>query len=179
MINEKLVTPKLEVIYGSLTKPHSQYKDYYIVCRLDPENSDHRKLMEIVKGYLEQARQIFKKKKLNVFIKKDEDENGEETGYYVLKAKSKYPIKFVNSQNSEIDPMDLPGGSVCRLGLNIRSYEAGGNRGITAKLNAVQVISIGNGLGSGGFDFPVEEDVSPLEEEAIAQESDGDDAGDF
>jgi hypothetical protein len=92
---------------------------------------------------------------------KDGDEMGKEwsLGVWVLKAKTKFPVKAVNSQGAEIDVGEIWNEAICRAHVVFRPFIAGGNKGVTCSLKDIQYIK--GGGGGGGVSVPA---FTPLED---------------
>jgi len=82
----------------------------------------------------------------------------EETGEYVFKIQSKYQPKYFDAKGNPIPIDQVPtmySGTELRASGQIDAYTAGGKKGISLRLAAVQVInpvSGGSGDGAGDFD---------------------------
>ncbi len=83
-------------------------------------------------------------------------------GMYSIKAKSKYDVRIVGADNSEIDKSSLRKGDTARANIKIAPYDAGGNKGVTIYLQAVQKIAYGDG----------HDDFGPLPDQSPAQQAD-------
>ena len=114
----------------------------------------------------------------------------EETGEYILNAKSKYPPKVYDATGQVIPPDNLPqiwGGSVIRMGGNINPYNTAGNMGVSLQLTKVQIIELSemsNSDGSGfeaveGGGFTLASEAKANNENNVTEEKEEAFAGDF
>ena len=169
-----IITPKVTVKYSSLDKP-GQYKDYYCVCILDPNNEEHSKFLKTMKVYVDEHKATIKKKtQFNLFIKKEEDSEGTPTGNFLIKGKSKFSVVMKDGKNQTIaNPISVPPGSTVRMALKVSPYD----KGVTSYLQAVKIIQLSDGM---DVDFPEDEDGQDLSGEVTtgpqfdADDSDGD-----
>ena len=76
-----------------------------------------------------------------------------------IKAKTKFPVKAVNSQGASIDVGEIWNEAKCRAHVVFRPYIAGGNKGVTCSLKDIQYIE--GGGGGGGVSVPA---FTPLED---------------
>jgi hypothetical protein len=63
-----------------------------------------------------------------------------DAGMFMLKAKSKYPIKAVGRDREPIPLADVTHGSKARAQVAFHLYDIGGRKGISAYLNGVQLV---------------------------------------
>jgi len=89
--------------------------------------------------------------KLSIPIDTEED-----TGNVIVKMKSKFPPKFIDSVGTPIVGDNIPhvwGGSTVQAYGNIKAYEVNKNqRGISLQLNTVQIINLIDGGTPDGFE---------------------------
>lgn len=152
----EVITPKAEIRFHNLLKP-SVYKEgsipkYDVTILLDPDNQEHAKFIEMLQEFEEKAKQAIlsqkspaKRKMMNFrpIFKLDLDQDGNETGYMLFTARSQYPPVVVDSRKIKIQPPENLGrGSVVRVGAIVKPYESGINYGVTAYLQAVQIIEL-------------------------------------
>ena len=93
---------------------------------------------------------------------KDGDETGKDwsMGCWVIKAKTKFDVKAVNSDGSSVNVDDIIwDNAICRAHVIFRPYVAGGNMGVTCSLRDIQYVE-GNGS-MGGSSVPT---YTPLED---------------
>lgn len=169
-------TFKGHAVYPWLNKPDTEYNAegvYKTGIRVPGDQ-----VQSVLKAVTEVAKEEFGSKagKARMPWKKDED-----TGEYILNAKSKYPPKVYDATGQVIPPEKLPqiwGGSVIRIGGNINPYNTAGNMGISLQLTKVQLIELSemtnsdaSGFGAvegGGFTIDsVDNDNETEEEEAF------------
>lgn len=134
------ITFKGHAVYPWLNKPDTEYNSdgvYKTGLRVPGDQ-----ILQLIKDVEEVAQNEFGSKatKARMPWKIDQD-----TGEYILNAKSKYQPKVYDAEGQVIPPEKLPqiwGGSVLRLGGNINAYNAAGNTGVSLQLNKVQVIEL-------------------------------------
>lgn len=92
---------------------------------------------------------------------KDGDEMGKDwsVGVWVVKAKTKFPVKAVDSKGAAMHVGEIGSDAKCRAHVVFRPYIAGGNKGVTCSLKDIQYIE--GGGGGGGFSVP---SFTPLED---------------
>lgn len=103
---------------------------------------------------------------------KEYTEDGDETGNVLFKIKTKAKftkkdgsvvsrtVDCFDSEGQPFTPDNLWGGSKIKVNVSAMGYDAGGNLGVTLKMNAVQVIELnaGNGGNASSYGFGAEED---------------------
>jgi hypothetical protein len=202
----KFITPKGVAIYPKLNKPDTKFKaegEYSVKLRLSPDAIPAETVEEIqalldafaveTKAGLKQAAA----KALKVLtlaeqgLKPEVNDDGDETGYIILKAgmkasgKSKKdgkewtraPVIF-DAKGTKLKPVPpIWGGSELKLAVIAAPYYAANDKtcGITFYLDAVQVIKLVNSSDkdAAGFGFGEEEGFEGEESESFP---DGDDA---
>lgn len=94
-------------------------------------------------------------------LKKVADDAEYSAGMYRLKAKSKFPVKVIDTSKLAVDPSTITNGAKVRAKLGFAPYQTGANAGVTVYLNAIQLLEAGgsaNDLDFGelpeGFDLP-------------------------
>lgn len=93
---------------------------------------------------------------------KDGDEMGKEwsSGFWVLKAKTKYQPRVVNKAGETVGQSDLRSGQMCRAHVVFRPFIAGTNKGVTCSLKDVQIIGEGDGISTVAPTFsPLDDDI--------------------
>lgn len=103
----------------------------------------------------------FEKAETREILHEDYDKDGNPTGKLYLKFNTNYSFKdrrsgeeivrhvpFFDSQGQKTQPAAIGPGSELRVNYSPSPYYHGGNKGISLKINAVQIIS----LSGGGFD---------------------------
>ena len=134
------ITFKGHAVYPWLNKPDTEYNSdgiYKTGLRVPGDQIQH-----LITSVEEVAKTEFGSKSNTARMpwKIDED-----TGEYILNAKSKYPPKVYDAEGQVIPPEKLPqiwGGSILRLGGNINPYNTAGNMGISLQLNKVQIVEL-------------------------------------
>lgn len=134
------ITHKGHAVYPWLNKPDTEYNSdgiYKTGLRVPGDQ-----IQQLIKSAEEVAQDEFgnKASKARMPWKIDQD-----TGEYILNAKSKYPPKVYDAEGQVIPPEKLPqiwGGSILRLGGNINPYNTAGNMGISLQLNKVQIVEL-------------------------------------
>ena len=160
------MTPKGRAQYPHLNQPDDFKGDVKYKCSLIVPADDAEKLIEEAKDFAEEC---FGKKSLSkVVYPWDTNDSGD----LVIKTKSTYAPKFYDTKGHPVPESQVPqlwGGSVLKLKGSMASYDAGGNKGITLYMSAVQIIEPVSGGESGGH-FDEEEgfeiDANAFEPEA-------------
>ena len=62
-------------------------------------------------------------------------------GKVEIKGKSKFCVRVVDATNTDLPASEITHGDTCRAEISFAAYEAGGGKGVTCYLNAVQKIS--------------------------------------
>lgn len=90
---------------------------------------------------------------------KELDDQNKETGNYVFKFKTKNKPALFDATGKPMQDVNVFGGSQIKVSATAAAYSAGGNKGITLYLNAVQVIELvtGDSGSSESFGFTAEE----------------------
>lgn len=145
----KFQTPIGTAKYPWLTKPDTQFNSEGIyTTQLITDPTEAKALVDMLQ---EVALEEFGAK-AKVAMPFEQDE---ETGEIVFKAKSKFAPKFFDTRG-EVVPLEsmkpVYGGSRIRIKGIANPYTVTGRKGISLTVNAVQVIEIVSGGGSGGFD---------------------------
>ena len=90
----------------------------------------------------------------------------------VIKAKTKYEVKIVNSMNKPISASEIQSNDICRARIKIRPYDNKGNQGVSVLLNAVQKIDDGEFRGTiESKEEPIEESFPPLDGPSAKKET--------
>lgn len=198
--NPTITTPRVELKWAHLHTPNTRFDPdgtYEVDMILDPsENDDHQTLIDKIEGMVESltsemventkdARRKAKIKKYQTVspIKEELDEDGEETGRFVLKAKQKAvlkregkkPMKFsVAVVDAKRNPLgeQIGNGSVGRVNMQIAPYAMDTSKtlGITLRLQAVQVIDLVEYSGGPQVDDMFEEEEG-FESEGVSENS--------
>ncbi len=182
MAKIRFVTPQGRAKYPWLNKPDTQFS----------ADGVYSTYLIMDAGQAADFKQLVKDTGLNAFGAKAKYsvpvETDEETGDFVAKFKSKYVPTFIDSAGEVIDPEVVPsifGGSVLSVAGEVYPYAVSGKKGISLRLNLVQVIdpvSGGEGAGNpfgvveGGF---VKADAPAPAPATNAQPSTDDDDDDF
>lgn len=146
------VTTKGRAVYPWLTKPDTKFHkpDGIYKCGLRVSSAEAKSIMEA--GLL-LANEALGQKASQARLPWEVDQ---ETGEVILKTKSKYKPKFVDSKGNVIPEGQLPamyGGSILKLKGSMTPYDTGANWGVTMNLTAVQVIEPKSSVeDSEGFD---------------------------
>jgi hypothetical protein len=152
---QTFTTSKGVAVYPHLNKPDFAFNSdgvYSTKIRIKP--SDAADLVEAVK---KAANDEFGKAANTARMPYSTDN---ETGELVFLAKSKFRPKKIDSTGHLIPESAEPeiyGGSVIKLAGTVYPYTAGGNKGVSLQLAAVQIISLADPVGS-SFAFEAEED---------------------
>lgn len=201
---QKVVTPRCEVLYPYLVTPdnYEGALDYKVNIILDPNEKGVQELIDNVRETAEAQfergkKELIKKGGKNAAVAKqlemacpispEYDDNGDETGRFILKAKSKAAgvtaagkswerkIPIFDSGASG-KPQKIPhgsvqiwSGSILRVELEANLYTAAGLKlaGVSFYISSVQVIELSSGGSSSSSAFGVEEggfDAAGLEE---------------
>lgn len=91
-------------------------------------------------------------KKLQLPLRDGDEEREDEaySGAMFVNANSSKPVACLNRLREAIDPADIYSGCYALVSVGFYPYDANGNRGIAAGLNAVMKWSDGERLGGGG-----------------------------
>jgi hypothetical protein len=84
----------------------------------------------------------------------------DQTGDIIVKTKSKFRPRFVDSQGNRIPEGNVPqvfGGSELKLGGQIHCYDIANRRGVSMQLGAVQLITLAENSYGGDMAFEAEE----------------------
>jgi hypothetical protein len=188
--SKQVVTPKSVAIYPWLNSPDTRFGNAVYKVNLSFKGEEGQKFYEMIEATAQEAlahqKEIdpqFKKiKSLKLPIEPAEDEEGNEIeGEYVMKIKSNAFIT-VNGEQVEIKPKLVDankkpfegrvyGGSLIKCAINLVPYSGFGG-GLTARLNAVQVLVPAEG-GNSADAFDVEDDHA-----SASDSSDDDTSGD-
>ena len=148
-------TPKGTAVYPWLNTADTQF-DTAGVFKVDLKmaQDEAKPLVDAVRAAADEAFGA-KAKSATLPFKTDE-----ETGDIIVKTKSKFKPRFVDSQGNRILEENVPmvfGGSVLKLGGQIYPYEAGGRHGVSMQLGAVQLITLADSSYGTGVSFEAEE----------------------
>ena len=148
-------TPKGTAIYPWLNVADTQF-DTAGVFKVDLRMSkdDAKPLVDAVKSA---ANDAFGEKANTATMPFKTDEA---TGDIIVKTKSKFRPRFVDSQGQRILDENVPtifGGSQLKLGGQIYPYSAGGRIGVSMQLGAVQLITLADSTYGGAVEFEAEE----------------------
>jgi len=215
----QIVTPKGEAIYPWISKPDTQFDEdgvFKTALRVDAEEAQAliEKIEAEVDPFYNETVEELKGKKQNkkarelekyVPYEHEEDDDGNQTGYVIIKAKQNAWIYPKNSdpvymQPNVFDAKKNPikkvpavgNGSVLKIAVQlIPFYNASAKTaGITARLKAVQVIELNHsGPSADNYGFDSEEDGFDAEDvpdepgsqddDEPGSDDDGEDDGDF
>ena len=185
---ETLVTPKGVAVWPKLNAPDTQFKkegEYSVKLALDPSKDKNvqpflDELQARFDTYLDEVKAEVgpvkaKKIKPNDPFTAELDEEGEETGRFIVKfgmaaqftdkktgqVKTMKPSIFDALGNPLANPPQIGNGSVLRISYSIGGYNTPQATGIKLYLNAVQIVELvefGGGGDAKGFGFGKEED---------------------
>lgn len=154
MAKIRFVTPQGRAKYPWLNKPDTQFSaDGVYSTYLIMSQEDAADFKQLVKDTAIAA--FGAKAKYSVPVETDE-----ETGDFVAKFKSNYVPTFIDSAGEVIDPEAVPsifGGSVLSVAGDVYPYAVSGKKGISLRLNLVQVIEPVGGSGVASNPFGVVE----------------------
>ena len=203
---QKAITPKGTLIYPWLTKPDTKFNpvgEYRTTLAIPAENCEEftKKLDKILEDFykqsVEEAKPQDKKK-----IEKEEpyqpqyDDDGNETGVFLFKAKLKaeltsksgetfkQTVKLFDAQGNPLPTSVSPyGGTQAKLSVEIIPYLMPATKkcGLSLRLKAVQVLQLVSGSGGGNadsFGFG-KEDGFVCDKEETFTDTTTDDEGDF
>lgn len=176
--SKQVVTPKAVAKYPWLNKPDTRFGGAHYKVNLEFEGDEGQKFYEQVEAIAEEALAhqkvidpAYKKiKSLKLPIEPAEDEEGNEIeGKYVMKIKSNAFIATKDGETLEmkpklVDAMKQPfsgavfGGSIIKCAIQLVPYSGFGG-GLTARLNAVQVLKAVEGNSATDM-FEEEEDYA-------------------
>lgn len=200
---EKFVTPAGVAVYPHLVRPDTKFdSDGVYTVQLAIDGPDANELI----AQLEAARDLFAKEfksenkakfaKASIAdVYEDEvDDEGEETGRVLIRAKQKalikardgtmYPkyVKLFDAQNNVITPDSVWGGSRLILaGVLIPYYMASSKEiGVSLRLSAVQILELveGDGGSAESFGFGEQDGYTAESAETVAAEDAGGDDAD-
>jgi hypothetical protein len=152
MAKLNLTTPIGTARYPKITSPDTegQYADGKYKTDLVLSDGDLKDVTKTIKEFAKAEFPDVKDPKLPIIVQKDK-ESGEVTTSIRFKSARK-PLILDAKKNRVPDGVTIGGGSRLRLGGTLASYNAGGNKGITIYLNAVQVVELAQGFSEGDFD---------------------------
>lgn len=192
--SKKVVTPKAVAVYPWLNSPDTRFGNTQYKVNLTFKGEEGQKFYDMVVAtakealaYQKDIDPAFKKiKELKLPIVPAEDENGNEIdGEYTMKIKSNAFITVAGEQ-IEIKPSlvdankakfegRIYGGSLIKCAISLVPYSGFGG-GLTARLDAVQVLTASEGGGSSDA-FDVEDGYG--ESTTTDEANDGEDDEDF
>lgn len=199
---ERFITPKGVAVYPHLVRPDTKYDNdgvYSVKLAVKPEEAEPliEKMTAVRDAFLKELDPKKRKTaKLADLYDVELDDEGEETGRLLLKAKQKAlittdkgevvekKIHFFDSANQKIEPKSLWGGSEIKLaGFLVPYYMASTKTvGVSLRLSAVQVFKLveGDGPSAEAFGFEASEEgyVEETFENAGGDDADGE-AEDF
>lgn len=204
----KFMTPRGVSIFPNIHRPSQKFGKFECKLRLDPADEQLKKLVaeaekmldEFVAGLkkeLIEKKKAAKVKELKVapIVQEEYDDEGNETGFVLLKATAaaegkrkdgttfKRTIRVFDARNKAIEKVPaIYGGSELKMaGVAFPYYSPSNNQaGITFRLEAVQLLKL---VGAGGsaerYGFGVEEDGYAYEEtEGVGSDFSADDSDD-
>jgi len=78
------------------------------------------------------------------------EKNPEYAGHYLIRVSAKQkPVVVDRNRQEIIDPAVVYGGCVCKVNLNVYTFDTQANKGVTAGINGVQFWADGERLGGG------------------------------
>lgn len=201
---KKAITPICEARWVHLQKPQTKYNAsgvYSVDLILDPSVPEHAEFMQMCQEFSQEVfddhtadlkPKLKERCKLFTPIREEENEDGEPTGFYIMRVKqnriikkrdettTKFTPKLVDSRGHEIKNLKeaIGNGSELRVAVFLMPFENknSGEIGVTAKLNAVQIVKLVP-YGSSSFDtvdggYVAKEDDSspPWEDDAVEDE---------
>ena len=160
-----LTTPAGIASYPWITEPDTRYNPdgHYSVNLVVPEEQAQPLVNAINNEWTEFIGQFkgpkAKKQPASLGYDNQYDDEGNETGNIVFKAKMKHIIRYKDKETGEdkiiekklpifdaeglaIHPTSVWGGSKLACNITIKGYEAGANLGVSLYLNAVQIIEL-------------------------------------
>lgn len=193
---ERIVTPAGKAVLLFVTKPSTKFKEegeYTAKVVLDGKSGEalFAKFTELAKA-TKASDSTASKYKLHVPIEKETDEEGTETGNWILKSSNTatYKDKQGKVQNRSIQIVDSKGnplppsiklgrGSVVQIGATINPYIVKGTKtvGVSLWLEAVRVLNLVEYQGK-GFDWgDTPEGAYVAEDQSTDSEESGDESG--
>ena len=156
MQDERLITPVAECRYAHVFVPSTKFNPegtYEIQLIFIPSNPDHKEFLGTIKRLHEESGGTNKSP-----IKEDCDVDGNKTGNYSVRFKSKFPIQVFDSSGQEMhfDRNALGNGSKVRVSFKPDKYTQNGG-GLALYLNGVQVKEFVEYSGGGAKDFGFDE----------------------
>lgn len=166
--SKQVTTIELPCKWAKLNEPDTMFNpdgEYSIQLVV---NEDNRGMFEkITEELLEETKkevkpQLRKRPAQATGIHIEYDEEGEETGYILLKPKMKaktakgkeLSVPVFDAKGKPLTPIpEIWNGSTVKANITFKGYEAGSNWGVTAKLNAVQIITLSAGAGGNATSF--------------------------
>lgn len=131
-----IITPKGRAVWPAVVKPDSKYNNFKTGLTLTEEEGDD--LLAKLKEHFVDNYGPKKLAKAFMPIKKDE-----ESGGYVLTAKSKDKPKLSDRKGNLVKGSpNVGGGSLMKLDVAFKVYDRDGKAGVTAYLNAVQLLEV-------------------------------------
>lgn len=189
----KTTTPAGIAQYPWLTTPDTRFNDEGVYSTglivneieakplVDAINEEWEKFQATLKG------PKAKKAPGSLGYDKEYTEDGDETGNVIFKIKTKATFKkdnqiikrsvpFFDAKGKAFEPEALWGGSTIKCNITIAPYDAGGNLGVSLKLNAVQVIELqAGGSDASSFGFGEENGFSAPKKPTFESPSNTDD----
>lgn len=163
----KMVSPKGSAFYPKINRPDQKYNNYQASIILSKD--DGEELLEKLKEVFVDECGPKKLDKATFPIKKQED------GTYLFKSTSKQKPKIFDSKGKPVlnsDELNIGGGTVMKVSFSATVKQD--RTGVTAYLNAVQIIDLVEYVGS-AFEaeegnFVAEESSSEPETDSVANE---------
>ena len=160
---EKFTTPKAPCLYPFLQQPNvsktGEYEDtFQITLVLDPQDKEHHELLKHIKRLHEESKGKEEKKP----IKKHTDLEGNETGKYMVRFKTKAQyldhVPTFDAKGNKIlrDKNFVANDSIVRVSWSYGFYKQGGG-GVSLYLNGVQIIDLIEWSGGDAEDYGFDE----------------------
>ncbi len=151
-----LIARKVMMMYPHLFKKFSFSKDaegnYMLIILISKDDEEQVEAIKkaINAAYKEGVDNVWNGKEPKSFHNplKDGDEKDDDTGvfenHYYITLKSKDAPEVVDKDLEPVDAKQVYSGGICNVSMTFLPYVAGGNKGISALLNNVQIIDAGN-----------------------------------
>ena len=173
---EKFVTPKAPCLYPFLQIPNvsknGEYEDsFQITLILDPKDPEHKKLLSKISDLHKESKGRDEKKP----IKKHVDLEGNETGKYTVRFKTKAQymdsVPTFDAKGNKIlrDKNFVANDSIVRVNWSYGFYKQGGG-GVSLYLNGVQVIDLIEWSGGDASDYGFDEQQGYEEYTGLSEE---------